>query len=87
MRVVLTHDLADDTGAFDEGPVPDVVGFVHRVQHAPVHRLQAVARIGQRTADDHAHRVIEIGTPHLVFKTDRQSFFGELIAYGIRHGS
>ena len=34
-------------------------------------RLQPVPRIGQRAADDHAHRVIEIGTAHLVFDGDR----------------
>ncbi|MPM67170.1 hypothetical protein SDC9_114087 [bioreactor metagenome] len=79
VRVVLTHDLADDAGTFDEGTVPDVVRLVHGVQHAAMHRLQAVARVRQRPADDHAHRVIEIGTPHLVFEADRQCFFGELV--------
>src|SRR5690606_33070657 len=33
----------------------------------------------QRPADDHAHRVIEIGAPHLLFETDRKRFLGELI--------
>ena len=38
-----------------------------------MHRLQTVANIGQRAADDHAHRVIEVRPPHLVFDVDRES--------------
>ena len=33
---------------------------MHAEQDAAMHRLQAVANVGQRAADDHAHRVIEI---------------------------
>jgi len=57
---------------------------MHRVQHAPMHRLQAIAHIRQRSPDDHAHGVIEVGTAHLVFKADREGFFGELIHVGYR---
>ena len=32
----------------------------------------------QRAPDDHAHRVVEIGPPHLLFEADRQCFLGEL---------
>ena len=35
----------------------------HRVQDAPLHRLQAVADIGQGSRGDHAERVIEIARP------------------------
>ena len=38
-----------------------------------------MARIGQRPANDHAHGVIEVRTPHLVFEADWQCFFGELV--------
>src|SRR6185503_7226078 len=41
--------------------------LMHGPQHAAVHRLQTVANVRQRAADDHRHRVIEIRTPHLVF--------------------
>ena len=37
-----------------------------------------MARIGERAAHDHAHRVIEVGVPHLLFEADRQGFLGEL---------
>ena len=45
-----------------------------------MHRLQAVADIGQRAADDHAHRVIEIRPPHLVFDVD-----GNDVLSAVRH--
>ena len=52
--------------------------FVHGKQHAAVYRLQAVARVRQGTADNHAHRVIKIRTAHLVFQANRQHFFGKI---------
>src|SRR6266699_3182038 len=39
---------------------------MHRVENAAMHRLETVARIGQRTRHDHAHGVIEVGAFHLV---------------------
>ena len=78
VRVVLADHVADDAGRLLVGPVPVVIELVHRVQHAPVHRLQAVARIRQRAAHDHAHGVIEVAAPHFLFETDGQGFFGEL---------
>ena len=78
VRVVLADHVADDARALLVGPVPVVVQLVHREQHAPMHRLQAVARVGQRAADDHAHRVVEVRPPHLLFEADGQGFFGEL---------
>ena len=79
VRVVLTDHIADDTRRFLVGLVPVVGQLVHREQHAPVHRLQTVAHIGQRTAYDHTHRVVQIGLAHLFFKADWQGFFGELL--------
>ncbi len=76
--VVLADDVPDDTGRLLIGTVPVVIEFVHREQHAAMHRLEAVPRIRQRAADDHAHRVIEITAPHLLFEADGQGFFGEL---------
>ena len=60
VRVVLAHHLADDEGALAVGPGRLQAEVVHRVEHAAVDRLQAVAHVGQRPADDHAHRVIEV---------------------------
>ena len=67
--------FADDLGALAGGAVGLQAHLVHAVQNAAMHRLQAVANVGQRAAHDHAHGVIEIRPPHLVFDID-----GDLIA-------
>jgi hypothetical protein len=78
VRVVLADHVTDDTGALLVGTVPVIVQFVHREQHTAVHWLEAVAGIGQCPPDDHAHRVIKIGTPHFLFEADGQGFLGKL---------
>ena len=35
-----------------------------------MHGLEAVAHVGQRPADDHAHGVVEVGGAHLVRDLD-----------------
>ena len=85
VRVILTHHVAHHAGRLEVGSVPDVVQLVHGVEHPAVHRLEAVAHIGQRAPHDHAHGVIEEGTLHFLLETDRYRFFGELILiHGIR---
>ena len=42
-----------------------------------MHGLQPVAHIGQGAPDDHAHRVIQIGSAHLLLEIGEQRFFGE----------
>jgi hypothetical protein len=78
VRVVLADHVTDDARRLLVRPVPVVVELVHREQDAPVHRLEAVAGIGQGAPHDHAHRVIEVRAPHLLFKADGQGFLGEL---------
>jgi hypothetical protein len=39
---------------------------VQGVQDAAVDWFQAIARVRQRSSDDHAHRVIEVSSAHLV---------------------
>ncbi len=68
VRVVLPQHLADDARALHIRPVPHVVGLVHGEENSAVHGLQAVAHIGQRTPHDHAHCVVEVGTPHLLLE-------------------
>ena len=74
VRVVLAEHVADHARALLVRPVPDVVALVHREQDAAVHRLQAVADVGQRAPDDDAHGVIEIRPAHLVFEIDGEDF-------------
>ena len=78
MRMVFTDDVTDHAGRFLVGLVVVVAEFLHRVQHAPMHRLQAITDIGQRTPDNDAHRVVQIGLPHLVFDVDAQDLFGQI---------
>ena len=78
VRVVLADHIAHDTGRLLVRSVPVVVEFVHRKQHAPMHWLEAIARVGQGASHDHAHRIVEVAAPHFLFKTDGQGLFGEL---------
>ncbi len=63
--VVLADHVAHDAGALPVGAAGGKAVLAHGEQDAPVHRLQPVARIGQRPAHDHAHGVVEIGALHL----------------------
>jgi hypothetical protein len=36
--------------------------LAHRIDDAPLHRLQAVADMRQGTVHDHVHGVVEVGT-------------------------
>ena len=71
VRVVLPHHVADDAGALDPLAVRLQPELVHRVQHAAVHRLQPVPRVGKRARDDHAHRVVEEARAHLLLELAR----------------
>ena len=42
-----------------------------------MHRFEAISRIGQRSTDDDAHRVIEIRTAHFIFEADGECFLGK----------
>ena len=64
VRVVLAHDFADHAGALVEGTVRPVAAVEHRVQHAAVDGLEAVADVGQGAADDHGHGVVQVGPLH-----------------------
>ncbi len=66
VRVIFAHHVADHARRFHVFLVGRMALLVHRVENAPVHRLEAVARIGQRPRHDHAHRVIEIAALHLL---------------------
>ena len=66
VRMIFTDHVADDARGLDVFLVRRVALLVHRIQNAPMHRLQTVARIRQRPRHDHAHGVIEVGAFHLV---------------------
>ena len=66
VRVIFTDHVADDAGGLDVLLVRRVPLFPHRIEDAPMDRLQPVARIRKRPRHDHAHGVIEIGLFHLL---------------------
>src|SRR6056297_2804816 len=82
--MVLTDHVTDDAGRFLVRLVVVVAQFPHRVEDPPMHRLQAVAHVGQGPPHDHAHRVIEIGLAHLVFEIYRKYFLGD-VTHGYSH--
>jgi hypothetical protein len=75
MGVILAEHVTNDTGAFTGGPIEAQAHFVHREEDAAMDGLQAVADIGQGAANDDAHGVIEIATPHLILDVDRDVIF------------
>ena len=53
-----------------------VARFLHGKQDAAVHRFQPIAQVGNGTADDHAHRVIEVGRLHFIDDVDLGAVIG-----------
>ena len=66
VRVELAQHLTDHGRAFLVGAARGQTQPAHRVQDAPVHRLEAVAHVGKGPLDDDAHRVVDERLPHLV---------------------
>ena len=60
VRVVVAHHVADHLRALAVLGVGGQVLLPHRVEDAALHRLQAVAHIGQRARGDDRQRVIQI---------------------------
>ena len=65
--MIVAAGVAGDLGALDPAGPRRQVQVVHGDQDAPLRGLQAVAHVGQRPADDHAHRVRQIAVLQLVF--------------------
>ena len=52
--------------------LPAVLALLpHSEEDAAVDRLEAVAHVRQGAADDHAHRVVEVGALQLLLDGDR----------------
>ena len=77
VRVVLTDHVTNNTGRLQVRLVPVVAQFAHRVQHATVHRLEAIAHVRQCPSDNYAHRIIQIGLLQFVFDIDWKDLFGQ----------
>ena len=85
VRVVLAHDLADDARALVVPAVGPVAAVVHRVDDAAVHRLEPVAHVGQRAADDDRHRVVDVAALHLGVEVDRLGAVGLEGRHSVSH--
>jgi hypothetical protein len=83
VRVEIAHHLADDLGALAVAARWGQPHRLHPVQDAAVRRLQPVTGVGQRSADDYAHRVIHVRALHLVFDVDGVQRGGELIGHDV----
>ena len=60
VRVVAAHHVADDLRALAMLDVGGQILLPHRVEDAALHRLEAVADVGQRARGDDRQRVVEI---------------------------
>ena len=58
VRMVVAAGVAGDFRALDPAGPRRQVQVVHGDQDSPLRGLQPVAHVGQRAADDHAHRVV-----------------------------
>ena len=79
VRVIFTDDVADHARRLAIRLVPLVAVLVHRIEDAPVHGFEAVARIGQRARHDHAHGVIEVALLHLLGDGNRANVGGAAV--------
>ena len=70
MRVVLAHDFTGDARALQGGAIGKGAEVVHAPEDAPMHGLETVAGVGQRSRDDDGHRVVEEGAFHLLLDLD-----------------
>ena len=84
VRVELPHDVADDAGALAERAIRPVAAVVHRVDDATVHGLEPIADVGERTPDDHAHRVVKVAALHLELEVDLLDL---VVAVGVESGA
>ena len=71
VRVVQTHNLTDDARALVPAAVGAITAVPHGIEHATVHGLEAVAHVGQRTPDDHAHGVVKVRFLDFLFEVRR----------------
>ena len=71
VRVVVAHDVADDAPALHVVAVRAEARVVHAVEDLAVHRLEPVAHVRQRPADDDRHRVVDVAALHLRLDVDR----------------
>ncbi len=78
------HGIPHDARRLLVGLVPVVLQDVHRVQDPSMHRLEAVADVGERARGDYAHGVVQERAFHLLFDVDRDD--GLVVRRRVFHG-
>ena len=77
--VQATHDLADDAGALHVAAVGPQAHVVHRVEDPALHRLQPVARVGERTGVDDGVGVLQERRLHLLLDVGVEDVLLEVV--------
>ena len=72
--VVFTNHITNDTSGLLIRLIPVVVQFVHSTQDSAVNGFQAISDVGQRAADNNAHRIIHVGLFELVLDINGEYF-------------
>src|ERR1019366_1870222 len=74
--MVLAEDLTDHRGALLVARPGGHPGVEHCPEDAALRRLETVANVRERAADDHAHRVVHVGRAHLGLEFDGMDLAG-----------
>ena len=80
--MVLAEHFADDRRALLVARTGGHPGVEHRPENPSLRGFEPVADVGQRAADDDAHRVVHVGRAHLRLELDRVDLSG----FEHRHG-
>ena len=70
MGMKISHDLANNLGALAIRLIGSKSHFIHAIKNTAMDRLQPVPDIWERSPNDDAHGVINIGALHFVFDVD-----------------
>ncbi len=87
VRVILAQHVAHHRRGLLVPAARHEPEFVHRVENAPVHRLEAVSHVGQRARHDDAHRVVDERLLHFLFDEARNDPFAAIRCGHERPGS
>src|SRR5690606_27938414 len=68
--VVFPHHVADDTGRLAVLAIGPQAQLGHAVQDTALHRFEPVAHVRQGAVHDDAHRVVDVGSLHLLVHAD-----------------
>ena len=79
VRVQPAHHLADDAGALDVPAVGEQPHLVHRVEDPALHRLEAVAGVGEGAGVDDRVGVLQERRAHLVADVDVEDVLLEVV--------